>query len=155
MADLRRGKAVSRRCRNRRIGEFLKELDVTEGRETGIPKILRAMRANGSPSPKFETDADRTSFLIRLMVRPPAKLVKAPEVAPQVAQRLRACAGQLSRGGIAAEARAAGTHGIDVNQSSIMSAIIPIGISDPIAHDPIAQNTSRSLLFQHRRCDRE
>ena len=29
LADLRRGKAVSRRYRNRRIGEFLKELDLT------------------------------------------------------------------------------------------------------------------------------
>ena len=48
LADLRRGKAVSRRYRNRRIGEFLKELDLTEGRATGIPKILRAMRANSS-----------------------------------------------------------------------------------------------------------
>jgi len=29
---------VSRRYRNRRIGEFLKELNLTEGRSTGIPK---------------------------------------------------------------------------------------------------------------------
>ena len=41
--DLRAGRAVSRRYRNRRIGEFLKELDLTEGRSTGIPKILREM----------------------------------------------------------------------------------------------------------------
>ena len=27
----------SRRFRNRRLGEFLKELDLTEGRATGIP----------------------------------------------------------------------------------------------------------------------
>ncbi len=70
MADLRQGKAVARRYRNRRIGEFLKELDLTEGRATGIPKILHAMRANGSPVPKFQTDAGRTSFLIRLPVHP-------------------------------------------------------------------------------------
>ncbi len=38
--DLRTGKAITRRYRNRRIGEFLKELDLTEGRSTGIPKIL-------------------------------------------------------------------------------------------------------------------
>ena len=66
--DLRLGKAVSRRYRNRRIGEFLKELDLTEGRATGIPKILRVMAANGSPMPEFESDDDRTSFLIRLPV---------------------------------------------------------------------------------------
>ena len=68
MEDLRAGKAVSRRYRNRRIGEFLKELDLTEGRSTGIPKILKAMKANGSPAPVFESDEDRTHFLIRLPV---------------------------------------------------------------------------------------
>jgi ATP-dependent DNA helicase RecG len=66
MDDLRAGRAVSRRYRNRRIGEFLKELDLTEGRSTGIPKILRAMRNNGSPLPEFETDDNRTFYLVRL-----------------------------------------------------------------------------------------
>ncbi|SFU83712.1 Putative ATP-dependent DNA helicase recG C-terminal [Paenacidovorax caeni] len=51
------GRAVSRRYRNRRIGEFLKELDLTEGRSTGIPKILKVMAANGSPAPLFESYA--------------------------------------------------------------------------------------------------
>jgi ATP-dependent DNA helicase RecG len=37
LEDLKQGKAVSRRYRNRRIGEFLKELDLTEGRSTGTP----------------------------------------------------------------------------------------------------------------------
>ena len=68
MEDLQTGGAISRRYRNRRIGEFLKELDLAEGRATGIPKILRAMRENGSPAPVFETDDDRTSFLVRLPV---------------------------------------------------------------------------------------
>lgn len=68
MEDLRAGRAVSRRYRNRRIGEFLKELDLTEGRSTGVPKILRVMQANGSPVPVFETDDERSSFLIRLPV---------------------------------------------------------------------------------------
>ncbi|MCY3841189.1 MAG: putative DNA binding domain-containing protein [Gammaproteobacteria bacterium] len=66
MADLQRGQAVSRRYRNRRIGEFLKELDLAEGRSTGVPKILRAMRDNGSPAPSFESDEDRTWFRVRL-----------------------------------------------------------------------------------------
>jgi len=66
---LRAGRAIARRYRNRRIGEFLKELDLTEGRSTGIPKILQAMAANGSDLPIFETDPDRTSFLVRLPVR--------------------------------------------------------------------------------------
>ena len=57
--DFEAGRPVSRRYRNRRIGEFLKELDLSEGRSTGIPKILRSMAANGSPAPRFETDDDR------------------------------------------------------------------------------------------------
>ena len=68
MEDLQTGRAISRRYRNRRIGEFLKELDLAEGRSTGIPKILRAMRDNGSPTPIFESDEHRTWFLIRLPV---------------------------------------------------------------------------------------
>ena len=63
MEDLRLGRAVSRRYRNRRIGEFLKELDLTEGRSTGVPKILKAVNANGSPLPLFETDDERSYFL--------------------------------------------------------------------------------------------
>lgn len=66
--DLRTGKAVTRRYRNRRIGEFLKELDLTEGRSTGVPKILRVMRENGSPTPIFETDDEHSYFLIRLPI---------------------------------------------------------------------------------------
>jgi ATP-dependent DNA helicase RecG len=56
--------------RNRRIGEFLKELDLTEGRLTGIPKILKAMAANGSPAPLFETDDERLWFGCRRSRRP-------------------------------------------------------------------------------------
>ena len=66
MEDLQQGKAMTRRYRNPRIGEFLKELDFAKGRSTGVPKILRAMRNNGSPAPSFETDDDRTWFLVRL-----------------------------------------------------------------------------------------
>ena len=68
--QLRAGQAVTRRYRNRRIGEFLKELGLTEGRSTGIPKILRTMHANGSPPPIFETDPNRSFFLIRLTAHP-------------------------------------------------------------------------------------
>lgn len=83
MEDLKAGRAVSRRYRNRRIGEFLKELDMTEGRSTGIPKILKEMAANGSPAPLFETDDDRLSFVIRLP-RHPMALASTTEVTPEV-----------------------------------------------------------------------
>ena len=62
-SDLQSGAFISRRYRNSRIGEFLKELNLTEGRGTGIPKILRTMKANVSPAPRFKTDDDRTYFV--------------------------------------------------------------------------------------------
>ncbi|MEG1841040.1 MAG: ATP-binding protein, partial [Raoultibacter sp.] len=58
-----------RRYRNRRIGEFLKELGLTEGRNTGIHKILKSLRENGSPEPLFETDEERLYFMITLYAR--------------------------------------------------------------------------------------
>ena len=57
---------VSRYYRNRRLGEFLKELSLTEGRNTGIPTIQRELANNGSPAASFETDEDRLSFLVRI-----------------------------------------------------------------------------------------
>lgn len=47
--DMRELRFLSRRYRNRRVGEFLKELEMTEGRGTGIPKMLREIEKNGSP----------------------------------------------------------------------------------------------------------
>lgn len=60
--------AVSRRYRDRRIGEFLKELHLTEGRNTGFQIIIRVLRANGFPMPVFETDDDRTYFLTTITI---------------------------------------------------------------------------------------
>ena len=84
MEDFQAGRLVSRRYRNRRIGEFLKELDMTEGRSTGIPKILKEMAANGSPAPLFETDDERIAFVVRLPRHPLASAVDTPQVTPQV-----------------------------------------------------------------------
>lgn len=67
--QLKLGRAMARQYRNRRIGEFLKELKLTEGRSTGIPKILRVMRNNGSPAPQFKTDSDYSFFAVHLPVR--------------------------------------------------------------------------------------
>ncbi len=66
--------------------EFLKELDMTEGRSTGIPKILHAMDANGSPPPVFDFDEDHSFFMVRLPVHPHATMPEGltPEATPQV-----------------------------------------------------------------------
>lgn len=58
----------SRRYRNRRLGDFLKELDLTEGRSTGVPTIQAKLAENGSPRAVFETTDDRLTFLVTIPV---------------------------------------------------------------------------------------
>lgn len=77
--ELNRGGVIARRYRNRRIGEFLKELRLTEGRGTGVPTIFKAMRDNGSPEPRFETDGGRTYFTVVLPIHPLATVAEDPE----------------------------------------------------------------------------
>jgi len=63
---LKKDRIIARDYRNSRLGDFLKELHLTEGRGTGIPKIRSYMKKNGSPDPIFETDHDSTYFLTTL-----------------------------------------------------------------------------------------
>lgn len=56
--------------RNRRIGEFLKELRLAEMRSTGIPRIRKSMIDNGSSPPRFIFDAERTFFEVVLPAHP-------------------------------------------------------------------------------------
>jgi len=68
---IRKAKSLrSRRYRNRRLGEFLKELDLTEGRATGIPTIQDELKSNGSPQATIDTDEERTYFLIDIPCHP-------------------------------------------------------------------------------------
>lgn len=67
-AILKGDKLKSRRYRNRRLGDFLKELDLTEGRSTGVPTIQAKLAANGSPRATFETTDDRLTFLIHMPI---------------------------------------------------------------------------------------
>lgn len=62
-------KLKARRYRNRRLGDFLKELGLTEGRATGIPTIQKHLKLNGSNPAVIETDDDRTYFLLTIPCR--------------------------------------------------------------------------------------
>jgi hypothetical protein len=89
---------LSRRYRNRRVDEFLKELEMTEGRGTGIPKILREIKKNGSPEPIFHTDKDRAFFLVEFPVHPVfAEVPKQKEVTTEVNRLLNVITGDHSR----------------------------------------------------------
>lgn len=70
---------VARRYRNRRIGEFLKEFELTEGRSTGIPKIRAALEKNGSPPPRVSTDEGRTHFPVERPVHPQVSRVEGQD----------------------------------------------------------------------------
>ena len=69
-ADLENRVLVASRYRNRRIGDFLKELKMVEGRNTGVPLIVNAMCQNGSGLPEFKTDAMRSYFRVILPIHP-------------------------------------------------------------------------------------
>ncbi|MBQ6697347.1 MAG: AAA family ATPase [Lachnospiraceae bacterium] len=58
----------SRYYRNKRLGEFLKELDLSEGRSTGIPTIQEELRNNGSPKARFFTDEDRRAVTVEIPI---------------------------------------------------------------------------------------
>ena len=84
---LKNYRVSSRRYRNRRIGDFLKELHLTEGRNTGFKKILDALDKNGSPKPEFETDDDRSYFITRLYVHEEFLKENEPKRSPKGAKK--------------------------------------------------------------------
>ena len=67
-ADLEKFRLFAKQDRNRRIGDFLKELELAEARNTGYPAILRAVEKNGSPKPIIETNPSRDYFTFVLPV---------------------------------------------------------------------------------------
>ncbi len=85
-AVLKQKRVVARNYRNRRVGDFLKELKLTEGRATGFPTIYNSMQQNGSPIPIFDTDDKYSYFLALLPVHPEfySVIVEATEKELQV-----------------------------------------------------------------------
>lgn len=79
-AMLKKQRVVARDYRNRKIGSFLKELKLTEGRGTGLPLIHRSMEENGSPPPVFETDESNAYFLCTLAIHPLANAFLGSQV---------------------------------------------------------------------------
>ena len=69
-ADLAACRMIGLHYRNRRIGDFLKELDLVEGRNTGVPVIVNVMRRNGSPMPVFSSPENRDWLSVTLPINP-------------------------------------------------------------------------------------
>jgi len=68
---------------------LIKELDMTEGRGTGIPKILQAIEKNNSPKPIFYTDEHRSYFVVELLLHPAFAKHKEPELRPELSKGKR------------------------------------------------------------------
>ena len=84
-AALQQRRVIARDYRNRRIGDFLKELKLTEGKATGFPLIKDEMARNGSPEPVFYTDEERTLFLVTLPCHPELQVTKSgPKSGPKL-----------------------------------------------------------------------
>ena len=64
----------ARSYRNRRIGDFLKELHLIEGRNTGFPNARKALEENGSPKLEFVMDDERN--YLSVVIRSHAHFVK-------------------------------------------------------------------------------
>ena len=78
---LKRKTIVARHYRNRRIGDFLKELNLTESKGTGFPTIYKYMANNNSPVPIFQMDDNKTYFLVILKTHPKSlKISKELEI---------------------------------------------------------------------------
>lgn len=60
----------ARMYRNRRIGDFLKELKLIEGRNTGFPNAIKALQDNGSELPVFEMDEQRAYLSVTIKIHP-------------------------------------------------------------------------------------
>lgn len=68
--DIAEQKIRARVYRNRRIGDFLKELKLIEGRNTGFPNAINALNANGSETLKFNMDENRSYLSVTIPIHP-------------------------------------------------------------------------------------
>ena len=68
--DFATGQVRPKQYRNRRLGSFLKALQLTEGYATGIRLMLREMEVNGSERPVFTTNEERTFFEVEFKRHP-------------------------------------------------------------------------------------
>lgn len=68
--DIEQLRIQSRVYRNRRLGDLLKEIKLIEGRNTGFPNAIKALKLNGSPQLKFEYDKQRQFLSVIIPVHP-------------------------------------------------------------------------------------
>lgn len=111
--------------RNRRIGDFLKELKLIEGRNTGFPNAIKALRANGSGMPRFEMDNERSFLSVTIPIHPyflKASSDKDTEYREKILEQLRTS--PMNRTELA---KALGMKGISRKLSAAVEQLIAEG----------------------------
>ena len=108
------------------IDGILKELELTEGRSTGVPTIQEKLTNNGSPRATFETTEDRLSILIHIPVhegcgnvvvmngdKTTEKYEMSNKMSNKEQDRLRAIVNYLDKNGVIAKSGAAKILGVE------------------------------------------
>ena len=111
--------------RNRRIGDFLKELKLIEGRNTGFPNAIKALKANGSGMPRFEMDNERSFLSVTIPIHPyflKASSDKDTEYREKILEQLRTS--PMNRTELA---KALGMKGISRKLSAAVEQLITEG----------------------------
>lgn len=111
--------------RNRRIGDFLKELKLIEGRNTGFPNAIKALKANGSGMPRFEMDDERSFLSVTIPIHPyflKASSDKDTEYREKILEQLRIA--PMNRTELA---KALGMKGISRKLSTAVEQLISEG----------------------------
>lgn len=85
--DVRGLRMRGRFYRNKRLGDFLKELRLTEGRNTGLRMIAESLERNGSEPPVYETDRDRTYLSVTIFIHPDFRETPTPHAAQAIGRR--------------------------------------------------------------------
>ncbi|MEQ9229433.1 MAG: putative DNA binding domain-containing protein [Cyclobacteriaceae bacterium] len=68
--SLNQEEITARNYRHIRLGDWLKGLRLAEKFATGIPTIRKALEDNGSPTPDFYTDSEKSIFKATLRIHP-------------------------------------------------------------------------------------
>lgn len=111
--------------RNRRIGDFLKELKLIEGRNTGFPNAIKTLKANGSGMPRFEMDDERSFLSVTIPIHPyflKASSDKDTEYREKILEQLRTS--PMNRTELA---KALGMKGISRKLSAAVEQLIAEG----------------------------
>ena len=124
--DIAERRIRARKYRNRRIGDFLKELGLIEGRNTGFPNVYHALATNGSGDLSFESDEGREYVSVTIPVHPAFMDVSAKK-AVAYETRVRKALGDGERT-LTDLAHAMGYKGITKKLSQTVDALVSRGV---------------------------